>query len=384
MFGEGVKIGRVFGIEIGIDLSWLVIFFLVTFNLAVAVFPALHPAWSTALNWGVGLAASLLFFASVLAHEIAHSLVARAKGLTINRIVLFLFGGVSDLQEEPKSPGTELVMAIVGPLTSLVLGLVFLVLGTFLADGLTNFASAGPVPTLFLWLGPINILLGIFNLIPGFPLDGGRVLRSILWAVTGNLKQATRWSSFIGQGLGWLFIITGVAMALGVTVPLLGAGLFSGLWLVFIGWFLSTMAAHGYRQVVVEDILKNVPVGRLMREKFTIVPPTVSVDDLVNEHIMGTEDRAFPVMADGQLVGIVTLDDVRKAPRQRWRSIKVSEVMTPGAKLIEASPDEPVVSAFQKITGNDINQLPVLENGQLKGLISRRDILLWLQTHSGE
>lgn len=389
MFGKGYKILNLFGIEIKVDPSWLFIFLLVTFNLAVGVFPALHPQWGAALSWGVGVAASVLFFSSVLAHELAHSLVARSKGLPITEITLFIFGGVSNIEREPETPGAEFVMALAGPLTSIVLGIIFLFIGNFLVGGLGLIAQnpqqallgVGPLATLFIWLGPINILLGFFNLIPGFPLDGGRLLRAILWAATNNLKKATRWASWAGQVFGWIFIFIGVFMALGIPVPFFGRGLFGGLWLLFIGWFLSNLASQGYRQVLLEDVLRDVRTSTLMRPMFSTVSPEVSVSSLVNEHIMGTEDRAFLVIDGGDLRGIVTLDDVRKVSQSHWGRTKVVEIMTPREELITVAADEPAIKAFEKLTGSDVNQLPVLKQDQAVGLVSRRDILLWLQAH---
>ncbi|MGH2520980.1 MAG: site-2 protease family protein, partial [Anaerolineales bacterium] len=297
---SGFHLGRIFGINIEVDWSWVFIFLLVTWNLAGGVFPELHPDWGPGLNWIVGIAASLLFFGSVLAHELAHSLVAVARGLPVRRITLFMFGGVSNIEREPPSPATEFLVAIVGPLTSLGLGVLFSFLGSAnaarlgraLDDPARMLAELGPVSTLLLWLGPINIVLGIFNLIPGFPLDGGRVLRSLLWAITNNLKQATRWASWVGQAVAWLFIIGGIAMIFGVRLPFFGSGFLSGLWLAFIGWFLNNAAAQSYQHVVVEDLLEGVPVARLMRADAPTAAPDITVSRLVDEYLMGTDERA--------------------------------------------------------------------------------------------
>jgi Zn-dependent protease/CBS domain-containing protein len=391
VFREGFHIGRFFGINVSINWSWIFIFLLITGSLGVGVFPILHPEWGFFLVWGVSIAASILFFASVLAHEIAHSVVARSRGLPVDQITLFIFGGVSNIEREPEKPATEFLMAIVGPLTSIVLGVVFTLLGVLAANGLRAFtgasgqvlASLDPISTLLLWLGPINVILGVFNLIPGFPLDGGRVLRSILWAATGNLKKATQWASWIGQGFGWFFILIGIGMVLGIEVPFFGTGLIGGLWLVFIGWFLSSMAAQGYQQVLIEDVLRDVKVSSIMRRSFPKVTPEVTVSELINEHIMGTEDRAFLVMQDDALEGIVTLDDVRKAAREDWDKTTVEQIMTAESELESVSSSDRAVDALQKITSRDVNQLPVIDEGKLTGLINRRDILLWLQTHSG-
>ena len=291
---SGFKVGRIFGINIHIDWSWIFIFLLVTWNLAGAVFPALHPDWGTALNISLGIVASLLFFLSVLLHELAHSLVAKARGLPVRRITLFFFGGVSNIEREPPSPKTEFLMAIVGPLTSILLGIGFTWLGrqnipamtTALNNPIQLLRGLDPLSTMLLWLGPINIIIGLFNLIPGFPLDGGRVLRSILWAAMDNFRRATRWATAIGQGFGWLMILAGIAMVFGANIPVLGTGIGNGIWFAFIGWFLVSAAAQSYQQVIIEDMLEGVPVIRLMREPVPAISPNLPLSALLYDYVM--------------------------------------------------------------------------------------------------
>jgi Zn-dependent protease/CBS domain-containing protein len=387
---SGFRLGRLFGINIYIDWSWLLIFLLVTWNLWM-LFSTMHPDWTFGLQLGLALAASLLFFASVLAHEMAHSLMAIAQGLPVRNIVLFLFGGVSNIEREPPSPRAEFLITIVGPITSVVLGLLFIVAAaamigpvgaTARADPQALFAQLGPIPTLLLWLGPINIILGLFNMIPGFPLDGGRILRSVLWAITGNLRRATRWASTVGQIVAWLFIITGIAMVFGVQVPIFGTGIIGGLWLAFIGWFLNSAAVQSYQQVVVQDVLEGVPVSRIMRTNPPLVSPLSTVGDLVYNDVMGTDDHGFPVLRDGRLVGLVTLEDVRKVPRENWDRVAVAEIMTPAEQLVHVTPRDDAAEAMEKLNRRDVRQLPVMENGDLVGLIRRRDLMRWLQLHS--
>ncbi len=389
---SGFGIGRWFGIKVRIDWSWLLIFFLVVWNLGV-VFTQFHPAWSFLLVWGLAVVASLLFFLSVLAHEMAHSLVARSRGLPVNSITLFLFGGVSNIEKEPPSPKTEFLMAIVGPLTSLVIGGVLLLLSGLIGRSAIGAAAntgglignLSPTATILLWLGSVNILLGIFNLIPGFPLDGGRVLRSILWGITDNVRKATRWAAWVGQGIAWLFILAGIAMALGVTLPFFGTGLLSGLWLAFIGWFLNSAASQSYRQVVIKDILEDIPVGRIMRPDPPTVPSNIYIDELVNERVMRSDDHAFPVVDNGALLGIVTLDDIRKVPRERWDQTLVRDAMTPADKLNTVTRSSDAAEAMQTLSASDIRQLPVVdENHNLIGLLRRRDLIRFLQIHSEE
>lgn len=390
MIDRGFNIGKIFGIKINIDWSWIFIFLLITWNLALGLFPAIHPEWGMFLHWAVGLSASLLFFSSVLVHELAHSLVARSRGIPVKSITLFLFGGVAGIEQEPQSPRTEFLMAIVGPITSIVLGAVFIFLagaspgslGDFISDPLVSLSELNPLSTLLLWLGPINILLGIFNLIPGFPLDGGRVLRSIIWNITGDLKKATRYASWAGQGVGFLFMIIGVAMILGIEVPFFGSGVLGGLWLAFIGWFLNSAASQSYQKVILEHLLGNVPVSRLMNNDVPTVSPHETVDELVHKHIMGTDKYAFPVMEDGNLEGIVSLEDVRKIPNDIWRQRKINQIMVPIDELDVTHPREKVSDAMNKLMKRDVGQLPVVEDGRLIGMLRRRDILVWLQLHS--
>jgi Zn-dependent protease/CBS domain-containing protein len=382
----GFNIGRIFGIRINLDWSWIFIFLLVTVNLAVGVFPAWHPDWGPALAWGVAALASLLFFASVLVHELSHSLVARANGLPVRNITLFLFGGVSNIEREPASPKTEFLMAVVGPIASLLLGAIFLMLGgirlggeNLVASPVRAMARLDPLSTLLLWLGPINLMVGLFNLVPAFPLDGGRILRSILWAATKNLRKATQWASGLGQLIAWLFIIGGVMMAFGVSLPLFGSGLASGLWLAFIGWFLNNAAINSRQRVLLQDLLEDVTVARLMRFDVVSVPPDMPVSSLVYDVMMNTDERSFPVMAEGRLIGMVCLQDIRKFPPAAWDQITVSRVMTPADQLAVTTPEENAGTALDKLTRRDVQQVPVVEEGRLVGLLRRRDILRWLQ-----
>jgi len=382
---NGLRIGRLFGINIYLDWSWLLIFLLVAWSLATQ-FALLHPAWRPELAWSVAIAAALLFFASVLAHELAHSIVAQAQGIPVRNITLFLFGGVSNIQQEPRSPREEFLVAIVGPLTSLAIGgfclLAVSLLAPLPADAALNpglaFASLDPLTTLLLWLGSANIVLGIFNLLPGFPLDGGRVLRAILWGVTGNFRTATRWAAAVGQVLAWLLIFSGIAMIFGVEIPFFGTGLIGGLWLAFIGWFMSSAARQSYQQVVVHDMLEGVPAARLMRANVPTVSPGTSTSDLVHHYVMGTDERAFPVLDGDRLVGLVTLEDIRKVAREDWDTTSAAEIMTPADQLAVVQPQDDAATALDKLTERNVHQVPVISNGHLVGLVRSSDIMRWL------
>ena len=387
--GNGFSIGKIFGIKINIDWSWLFIFFLVSWNLTTA-FGQMHPDWGWTLRIATSVAAALLFFASVLAHELAHSLVARSRGMQVRGITLFLFGGVSNIQRHPPSPGAEFLIAVVGPITSILMGVIFVIItglglgsiGQGVADPTQIAAQLGPVRSLLLWLGPVNLILGVFNLVPGFPLDGGRILRSFFWKLTDNLKQATRWASWVGQTIAWLMIAGGIAMVFGARIPFFGTGLINGLWLAFIGWFLNSAAISSYRQIVIQDVLEGVEVRRMMREDMPTVSGDATVNELVHNHIMKVDDHSFPVVDGGKFVGTVTLQDVREIPRDTWEETRVHEIMTPQEDVVWVSSDEGAEEAFTKLGRRDVRQLPVLDEGQLVGVLSRRDIVRWLQFQS--
>jgi Zn-dependent protease/predicted transcriptional regulator len=387
--GSGVRLGRIAGIEVVADWSLLIIFFLITFLLAAGVFPSWHPDWSAALAWGTALAAAALFFASVFLHELSHALVGRAGGIRIRRITLFMFGGMAHMENEPPSWRSELVMAAVGPITSLLLGFMFLALAGIVAgpvdfdpeDPGKGFAALSPVATLLLWLGPVNILLALFNLVPGFPLDGGRMLRAIMWGLTGNLRSATRWASRGGQAFAWMLMATGLLMLLGFHIPVLGGGPLGGVWLMFIGWFLNNAALVSYRQLLVKETLDNVPVARIMQTRFTRVDPGIRVSRLIDEHLMASGQRVFPIEQAGRFMGMVCLQDLQKSERSAWERMTAADIMTPTAQLICVSANQDAAEALALLAQHDVNQLPVLEGEKLVGLLRREDVLKWLSMH---
>ncbi|HSE40650.1 MAG TPA: site-2 protease family protein [Acidobacteriota bacterium] len=386
---RGFPLFKLFGIRILAHPSWLFIFFLVTWSLAQGIFLSWHPDWTPGMRWGVAIAAALLFFFSVLLHELAHSLMAKAQGIPVKRITLFLFGGVSNIEREPASPKSEFLISVVGPVTSIVLGFLFSTFaalsGAVRAEGITDpvntLAKLSPLATLLSWLGPVNITVGIFNMIPAFPLDGGRILRSIIWSVTKNFRKSTTLASGVGKAFGWLLILTGVVMTLGVHVPLLGRGLFSGLWLAAIGWFLNSAATATNQQAMLQEMLEDVPVSRIMRSDVPVVDPETTVDSLINDWIVGTDERAFPVMDGDQMVGLVCLHDVRKIPRTEWKTTRVKDIMTPIDELSSALPEEDVANAMERLMSRDVRQIPVMQNGHFIGMLRRRDIVRWLQNH---
>ncbi len=386
---KGLRIARIFGITIKIDWSWLLILILTVWNLS-SMFSQIHPEWPLWQVILIAVIAALLFFLSVLTHEMAHSLTAKKQGIPVRSITLFLFGGVSNIREEPKSPGSEFLMAILGPVTSLLIG-IMLILAAGIGLQAGQFANLEPMQylqglniprTLAVWLGSINIILGVFNLIPGFPLDGGRVLRSIFWAVTKDLQKATCWASIIGQIIAWGMITAGVAMVFGVQIPFLGQGLSNGVWIIFIGWFLNNAATRGYRQMMLRDALEDVPVRQLMKKDPPTVPTDISIDTLIEDYIMQTEDHAFPVLENGRLAGIVCLEDVRKVAKGERQNQLVHEIMTPQDEIVSIHPSEDAYQALQLLAEKDIRQLVVMDAGTMSGLVRRRDIVRFLRINT--
>lgn len=385
MLVGGPRLGTAFGVEIRVDWSLLVIFALITVNLGAGVFPSWHPEWGAGLCWGVALAAAILFFASVLAHELSHAVVARARGIPVSRITLFLFGGVAHMEDEPKSPKDELLMAAVGPVVSLAIGGLAILAAWLMASSAIEalpdrpeaaLAAVGPVATLLLWLGPVNVLLGLFNLVPGFPLDGGRVARSILWWATGDVLKATRWATGLGRAFAWILM--------GIGVLQLFAGLFvQGLWLLLIGWFLNNAAQMSYSQLLVRRALEHVPVSRIMFTHVAALAPEVSVESFVRDHLLVGDQQAFPVLAEGRLQGLVTVEDVRRVPQERWPVTLVGDIMTPADELATLPPQADAEEAMNLLTRRDVEQLPVLEDGRVVGLVRRRDLIRWLALQGG-
>jgi len=392
--GGGVRLGRVGGVQLVAHWSLLVVFGLVLVSLGGGTLRYWHPEWPAALQWSLALAASILFFVSIALHELAHAWVGRRVGLPIDRVTLFVFGGMSHPRHFPPTPRAELLMAVAGPATSAILGVVATVAASLLLrrsgvaageDASTMLAAAGPGATLLLWLGPVNLLLALFNLLPGFPLDGGRVLRSILWATTGNLKKATRWAAAAGSALGWLLVALGVLMSFGFRIVPLGGGPVSGLWLMLIGWFLHIAARSSYQNVLLRETLADVPVGQVMRSDVISVDPGLHVDQLLGGYFMRIDQRAFPVISNGMLVGLVGLDDVRHAPRDHWAVTTAADVMTPIDKLEVLAPEESAFEALVRMGRRGVNQLPVVDrSGVLRGMVARQDLLKWMWLASAE
>jgi Zn-dependent protease/predicted transcriptional regulator len=390
--GHPFRLGRLFGIDFRIDPSWLFIFVLVSWSLT-SLFAGWHPDWTLPTSIAVAVGASLVFFASVLFHELAHAAVARLYGIPVRHITLHLFGGIANIEKEPPSPGAEFFMAVVGPIASIGLGILMIVLTSLAINlRLTDVEAAeivladlGPVSTALVWLGPVNIMVGIFNLIPGFPLDGGRILRAIVWRVTGSLSKATRAAGLVGEAAGWLFVITGVVMALGFQVPFFGRGLTSGLWLALIGLFLRNAAKMHLRGAALDEALVGIHVADLMRTQGPVVSADLTLRELIEGWFMRHDEPAYPVMDGEAFVGLVTVEDVRKANAgdaygTRWQQRTVRDIMTPLARLVVAGPHDDIADALRKLGTSDVRQLPVVtDQGGLVGLLCEKDVARWLE-----
>ncbi|MBW1823325.1 MAG: site-2 protease family protein [Deltaproteobacteria bacterium] len=365
------RLGKVFGIDIYIDASWIIIFMLVTWTLAGEYFPSQNADWSPFLNWSLGIIASLLFFSSVLAHELSHSLVAIQQGEQVKNITLFIFGGVAQIAEEPDEPLKEFLIASVGPLTSIVIG-VFSGIAWWLSGKISP-----PAASIFSYLCLINIALACFNLVPGFPLDGGRILRAIIWGYTKNVKIATKIASFSGKLVAFLLISLGI-----ITMFRLKTISVNGIWFILIGWFLYNAANRSYRHLLLKDALREVKVEDLMITSLDTVPPTLSIQRLVDDYIMRHRDHGFLVVDEGMVQGIVCLADVKKLPKERWPTTPISEIMLSKELLEKVSPEENANVALGKLTAKNIHQIPVVQENRVRGILRRNDILNYIQLHA--
>jgi len=373
MLKSSIPIGRISGIEIRLHYSWFLIFGLVTWALASNYFPSAYPSWSLMTRVIAGIITSFFFFSSVLAHELMHSLVSQRQGVPVQAITLFIFGGVSQITEEPKTPKDEFRMAIAGPLTSLIIGGVLF--GVYFTWRDTNTTSVQLITAITYWLGYINLVLGVFNLIPGFPLDGGRVLRSILWWRSGNLRKSTRTSSNIGRIVGFLFIFGGVWI-------IFTGNWLNGIWIALIGWFLESNAVGSYRQLLVEDMLKGHVVSELMSRDCAMISPDITINRLV-QNIMTSGRRCFPVGLDDRVLGLITLHEIKTVPHDLWNTKTVGEAMTGLEELKTVRPDDELSSVLRILTMNDINQVPVVQDHKIIGMIGRDNLLSFIDVRSG-
>jgi Zn-dependent protease/CBS domain-containing protein len=365
VFRHTVSLGRIFGIVVDLDYSWFLIAALLTWLLAANYFPFEFKNWPTYEYWFVGAFTAIMLFVSVLVHELGHSIVAKRHGIPVPRITLFIFGGVSQISDEPTSAAAEFWIAIVGPIVSFALAALFWELEPLVA-------FSPPLLAIAKYLALINFVLGFFNLIPGFPLDGGRVLRAILWRVTGKPQQATRIAAVTGRFFGFALIFLGVWQAL-------GGNFLNGLWIAFIGWFLESAAGSQFQQDLMKRLIADHKVAEAMAHDLPRIPGNVTVQDLVDKYVLTRGARCFIVTSGNGPVGMVTLAGIRQAPRAGWPTTTVSQIMIPLGKLATVRRDAGLWSALEKMGRDGVNQLPVVDGDGIVGMLSREDVVHYLQ-----
>lgn len=367
-----LRIARFFGFEIRLDLSWFILFFLVIWTFGQAVFPQRAPGLSTTVYLAMAWVGALLLFASVLLHELAHSAVARARGVPVEGITLFIFGGMARIRSEATNPKDEFLITVVGPLSSAAVGLGLLVMARLAA----LLGLGRPAIEVLSYLALLNFVLAAFNLIPGFPLDGGRLLRSMVWHLTQDVRKATRWASLSGRGLGFLMIGLGI-------VGLFRGTIVGGIWLIFIGWFLAHAADASYRQVMLGRILEAVATREAMTRNPESVAPDLPLRDLVDDHFLRRRYGAYPVQdRDGKVLGLITLSQVKKVERHRWPVTTVREAMSPLSDAVTARPEDPLSEVLAKLERAGVGRALVIDsNERLVGLISRSDLATWLDRY---
>jgi Zn-dependent protease/CBS domain-containing protein len=354
------------GIRIGLDVSWFIVFGLLTWVLAMMYYPAEFPHWSAGWYWGMGAVTTALLFVSVLLHELGHSFVAQHYGIPVRNITLFIFGGVSQIAGEPPRASAEFLIAIAGPAVSLVLAAVF----GALSVAWTDFP---PARAIFFYLALINGLLFAFNLIPGFPLDGGRVFRAAIWGATHNFQRATSIAARVGQVFGLVFIAVGIWL-------LFTVNFWSGIWLAFIGWFLESAASAQVQQLQLKRLLTGHKVAEAMSTACPDIPPELTVRELVDTQVRPLGRRCFVVRRDGQALGLLTLQRLKQAPKAEWHQTTVESVMQPLASTKYTPPDAELWSALEQMERDGVNQLAVVAEGQLVGMLSRDDVINRMRT----
>ena len=363
-----IKLGRIWGIPIGLHSSWFLVFGLVTWSLAAGYFPGEYPATPVIVHWLLAAATSVLFFGSVLLHELGHTLLALRNGIPVRSINLFLFGGVAQIAREPSTAGAELRIAIAGPLTSLGLAAMF---GGVWTLGQDNPYLAAPT----VWLARINFSLALFNLIPGFPLDGGRVLRALVWQLTGSFDRASQVAVFTGELIAFGFITVGL-------FTIFEGSFFNGLWLVFIGWFLQNAAAASQAQANLQRSLGGVTAAHLMSREYSQVMGQIPIQQLIDDQILASGQRCFFVVEGDHLLGMLTLRDIARVPSSDRDKMTAEKAMVPLDRLTWLEPDTPLLAALQRMDDADVAQAPIMEEGRIVGMLSREQVLRYVRTRA--
>ena len=366
VFGTSWRVGRIAGIEVRIDSSWAVIALLITYSMYLRL-SVLYPELSGGGAVGLAIVSAVLFFGSVLVHELAHAVVSQARGIRVQDITLFLFGGATRARVESRGPGDEFLIALVGPLTSGLLAGLFGILAGLGGDLLTR-----PLAGTFGYLAWTNLLLAAFNLVPGFPLDGGRLLRSAIWKATGSLSRATRVASVAGQGVGWLLVAAGVAW-------LLAGDLAGGIWFAFIGWFLVQAARSSYQELQLQQLLRGVEAEEVMAGDLVRIPPELSLQDAVDDYFMRYDHSGFPVEEQGRTIGLLTLRGVRRVPRTQWPTSRVRDHMVPLGDQVVVAPDARMDGVVGKLQDGQANRVLVAHDDEVVGIITPSDLTRWLR-----
>ncbi len=364
MYRTKISLGRIFGIVVDLDYSWFLVFGLVTWVLAVSYYPAEFKNWSLGEYWLMGALTAIMLFVSVLLHELGHSVVAKRFGISVPRITLFIFGGVSQIAAEPTNAAADFWITAAGPAVSFALAAIFWELRPI-------FASAPPLLALTKYLALLNLMLGAFNLIPGFPLDGGRVFRAIVWGITRNFQRATAIAALTGRFFGFFLIFIGVWQVL--------AGNFlNGLWIAFIGWYLESAATSQVQQQMVKDLLAGHKVSEMMSRDCTRISGDLMLQDLVDKHVLGGGHRCFVVTRGDETIGLVTLSEIKKVSRSSWSTTNVAQIMIPSDKLTSTPANAEAWTTVESMGRNGINQLPVVEGSKIIGVLSLDDLVHYL------
>jgi Zn-dependent protease/predicted transcriptional regulator len=369
-----IRLGNILGVTIGLHYTWFIIAFLIILSLA-AHFRAINPGWGEAVIWTSAILTGILFFVAIVVHELAHAMVARHRGLPVRSIVLFALGGMAQIEKDAADPKTEFWMGIAGPIMSVVLGSLCLALAWALGWSTSVMTPETPAMAVLVWLGYINLVLAAFNMIPGFPLDGGRVLRAAVWWTTGDRDRSTRIAARIGQAIAFFFIVVGFWR-------FFNGGDFGGLWLALIGWFLLDAARASYAQLEVVEGLRGIRVRDVMSNDCPTADPHWNLEVFAEKYLMRSGRRCFVVKDSGRISGLITPNEVTMVERARWPYTTVAQVMRPLDQLQTVTPETPLVNALQVMGREDVNQLPVVSKGQVDGIVSRGHILQLLESRA--
>lgn len=361
-----IPLGRILGIPIGLDYSWFLIFGLITWTMAVGYYPAEFKNWPVVQYWIVAAMTAVMLFVSILLHELGHSVVAMYYKIRVRSITLFIFGGISQIATEPTTATAQFWISIAGPAVSFALAGIFFLLQTIFTDLV-------PLMALVKYLAFINIVIGLFNLIPGFPLDGGGIFRAVVWGITHNLRRATLIAANLGRFIAYFFIILGVWQ-------MFSGNFINGIWIAFIGWFLENAAMGQVRQLMIQDIMAGHRVSQAMNRQFTAIPADTSLQSLVDDHILGSGSRSFVVMKSNEAIGLLTLRHVKEISRSKWPTTTSAQAMIPIGRTKRVVPDAKLWTALKEMDRDGVNQLPVMVDGKIVGMLSREDVITFLRT----